>query len=93
MAEYIERKRARHELTLFFGYDTDVAEDCDSLLCMLPAANVAPVVHGEWSVKYPLRECGCCGEIYTELGGNDGKSWNYCPNCGAKMDGGTHETD
>lgn len=35
-----------------------------------------------------LQECQTCGEIYSMHGGNAGKSWNYCPNCGAKMDGG-----
>ena len=44
------------------------------------------VPHGRWKVRYPLRECQCCGEIYSELGGNGGKPWHYCPNCGAKMD-------
>lgn len=54
----------------------------------LPAADVAPVVHGRWMESGPLLECQSCGEIYSRLGGNAGKLWNYCPNCGAKMDGG-----
>lgn len=52
-----------------------------------PAADVAPVVHGRWRESGPLLECQYCGEIYSRLGGNAGKLWNYCPNCGAKMDG------
>lgn len=54
----------------------------------LPAADVAPVVHGRWRYCGFLQECQTCGEIYSMHGGNAGKSWNYCPNCGAKMDGG-----
>lgn len=61
----------------------------------LPAADVAPVVHGEWIMtlyttiskrgrvisnkKFACSECG-----YS----NGRKQTNYCPNCGAKMDGG-----
>lgn len=53
----------------------------------ISAADVAPVVHGQWRYSGPLLECQSCGEIYSRLGGNAGKLWNYCPNCGAKMDG------
>lgn len=52
-----------------------------------PAANVAPVRNGRWKKSGFLLECKYCGEIYSQLGGNAGKSWNYCPCCGAKMDG------
>lgn len=53
-----------------------------------PAADVAPVRPWRWKKSGSLLECQYCGEIYSQLGGNAGKSWNYCPNCGAKMDGG-----
>lgn len=51
----------------------------------LPTADVAEVVHGEW-VDNGIRDsmlskCSVCGfpcGAYT---------FNYCPNCGAKMDG------
>ena len=50
------------------------------------AADVAPVVRSRWRYCGFLQECQTCGEIYSMHGGNAGKSWNYCPNCGAKMD-------
>ena len=71
------------------------------LLRVAPAADVAPVVHGLWekepssfwrwtpsgavAVARTTYRCGLCGR------GTAVKS-NYCPNCGAKMDGGAdHE--
>ena len=65
----------------------------------IPAADVAPVVHGRWihsryedcSEQFELVKCSQCNHeayamaIYVHGG-------NYCPNCGAKMDGGAdHE--
>ena len=62
---------------------------------VIPAADVAPVVHGRWihsryedcSEQFELVKCSQCNhEAYAMAfyvrGGN------YCPNCGAKMDGG-----
>ena len=51
-----------------------------------PAADVAPVVHGEWLHKNGEMYCSVCGsealmdEVYYKS--------PYCPDCGAKMDGG-----
>ena len=50
-----------------------------------PAADVAPVVHGRW---IDAREyCGdyLCSNCEALYGTN---KFNYCPKCGAKMDGG-----
>ena len=56
-----------------------------------PAADVAPVVHAEWNEgEYPFcNVCMECGLVIdrTCIKNNSGKL-NYCPNCGAKMDGG-----
>ena len=49
-----------------------------------PAADVAPVVHSEWIYHMSYGVCKKCGYEY-EWKGTDAK--NYCPNCGAKMDG------
>ena len=57
----------------------------------MPAADVAPVVHGKWGdngiAGSMLVKCSVCG---FDCGAN---SFSYCPNCGArmrqaKMDGG-----
>ena len=61
----------------------------------LPAADVAPVVHGRW-VRHTMIpyfvDCSVCKDVYVdEEWLRDGK-WGYCPNCGAKMDGGDNAT-
>ena len=54
--------------------------------------DVAPVRHGRWIDAYPDIEpnpmfmYGICSECGFEQGIS--KYLNYCPNCGAKMDGG-----
>lgn len=52
----------------------------------LPAADVAKMVHGKWGdngiAGSILVKCSVCG---FDCGAN---SFSYCPNCGAKMDGG-----
>ena len=46
------------------------------------AADVQPVVHGEWRDTGSGQECSVCGEI--QYGYDTGRY--YCANCGAKMD-------
>lgn len=91
MAEYIERKALEKALTAAAASDQNKnRRTWAKAICVLhdlPAADVAPVVHGKWNVSGGLLECQNCGEIYSTLGGNEGKAWNYCPNCGARMDG------
>ena len=54
----------------------------------MPTADVAPVVHGRWieQEKYTfgvMYDCSICGDRILD----NGHPWNYCPNCGARMDG------
>ena len=51
------------------------------------SADVAPVRHGRWHKKGNETKCSLCKFIYY----SNRDIWNYCPNCGAKMDekGGT----
>lgn len=53
-------------------------------------ADVAEVRHGEWSMDYDcggyVLSCSLCDEHYW-IEREDEKKPNYCPNCGAKMDG------
>ena len=70
---------------------------CD-FIRMQKAADVSPVVHAQW-VEYevfPLAPsmngypCGNCGMHFSA---SSVPTLKYCPNCGAKMDGGNNETD
>ena len=53
----------------------------------IPAADVAPVVHGRWVDNgipgSMLSGCSVCGFTCGAY------SFFYCPNCGARMDGDT----
>lgn len=58
-----------------------------------PAADVQAVKHGKWKLCYEDwrmqiagDECSACGFQHY---GTCISHYHYCPNCGAKMDGGT----
>ena len=67
-----------------------------------PAADVQEIKHGKWiETQEPLgwcdidcAECSVCHEswIIDEDSSIDDYEcmWHYCPNCGAKMDGGNN---
>ena len=92
MAEYIDKQAFLDHMMGTSRY-FDVKFDVENF----PAADVAPVVHGRW-VKHTRMHgfvyCSVCKDVYLdEEWLRDGK-WGYCPNCGAKMDGGDgDETD
>lgn len=52
-----------------------------------PAVDAVPVVHGRWKLIFRGNyECSVCGCIPYYAGNIN--TLNYCPHCGAKMDGG-----
>lgn len=89
MAEYIERAAAVKVVLRERKPTNSVAQNrmlsiIQRDMLTMPAADVAPVVHGR---KIEDGDIGCfwlcslCGECLPY-------GANYCPNCGAKMDGG-----
>ena len=55
-----------------------------------PTVDAVEVVYGRWEPRKDVLgfvNCSVCHNcnIYDDWA--DGKKWNYCPNCGAKMDG------
>lgn len=58
----------------------------------MPAADVAPVVHEKWLLdrwpSWPHRECSRCKIMIPRTKEVPDQYWQYCPNCGARMDGG-----
>lgn len=86
MAEYIEREAAIAALPVAWDSAVDA-------LRYAPAADVAPVVHGRWIIQEDWMDtyytCSACKEDFVTADGTPSDNlWNYCPNCGAKMDGG-----
>lgn len=73
-------------------------EDFKRAIRTIPAGtiiDVAPVVHGRWEdstdewLGTDVYTCSKCRESYVLVEGTPKQNlWNYCPNCGAKMDGG-----
>lgn len=64
-----------------------------------PATDVAPVVHARWEPFRGVFQCSACGfgmfmdGVFFENGecthaNEQNFRLKYCPNCGAKMDGG-----
>lgn len=86
MAEYI-RKDVLTRVYMEKGKDKLRLATVINELEMLPAADVAPVVHGKWVYGEDVDiQCSVCGvDALTEGDYRQVKS-RYCPNCGAKMD-------
>ena len=86
MAEFIKREAVIDLITRRY----ENPEICTQEINSIPAADVAPVVHGRIvgsleDGRY-RRRFSCCGEDATMI-----TQWawpKYCPSCGAKIDGG-----
>ena len=87
MPEYIEREKVLSKAAPVEGCFSDMISAYDVI--MLPAADVAPVVHSRWA-HFGGDEWGCpvCGFVITTEGSWDKPTKTYCENCGTKMDGG-----
>ena len=88
MAEYIERETAVKAVMAAKWVDGSDGAMAMEIVASQAAADVATVVHGWWNAD---ETCSVCGEKSTE--GLDAVKWDYwlpdyCPHCGAKMDGG-----
>lgn len=74
------------ELSKGKPWDGHTSKDVRRLLS-IPAADVAPVRHGQWEPGNPI--CPVCGENkFKDLDADIWCDWlpDYCPNCGARMD-------
>lgn len=81
MAEYIEREAVNKAVKHALAKGLEPTQYID----IIPAADVAPVVHGKWDDSFDgiTPYCTACGRTHSCMR----RTPAYCPNCGAKMDG------
>ena len=103
MADYIKRSDVLEFSRIFDdklwetgGYRNCITEAVPvGAIRNIPSADVQPVVHGEWvdggvdgvgacGIEYRYNKCSVCGYEYSFP-----MKYKFCPNCGARMDGGT----
>lgn len=83
MAEYIEREAATRNAFRYLlpnGEKSPKVVFADAI-DKIPAADVEPVKRGKWVRGNWHIRCSECGEAYPFM------TPNYCPNCGARMEG------
>ena len=94
MAEYIKRDAIKARLEDLVDWCQDLRKPgLEQALAMLneePAADVAPVVHGVWVCVNKIDPISGyrCSKCRRRVGFD---LTPYCPNCGAKMDGGADD--
>lgn len=92
MAEYIRAVEAAEKVAGIFKVPM---ADLVDIFSEIPAADVAPVVHGRW--EYPPQTFNTLGQIrcpfcaWWSLDQSIDGIYKYCPHCGAKMDGGDND--
>ena len=81
MSDYIKREDAMKAIGNFLSREDDYFVDmAKGTIKLIPSADIAPVRHGRWEE---------CGKTWwcSKCGFETGLRWDYCPNCGARMDG------
>ena len=81
MARYIDAVNCADVISEKLNIPLD---DLVDICAEIPTADVAEVKQGKWIKKGNEKKCSVCDFIYYS--NND--EWSFCPNCGAKMDGG-----
>lgn len=91
MSDLIKREDAIREMQRFQGYigiDEDIEYRFRYALNNIPKVNAEPIIHANWLIvaeqpyfrkHFHKVYCSNCNMQGLE-------KWNYCPNCGARID-------
>ena len=85
MADYIKREDALQAQNKSMNLG-----ECRKRLERIPAADVREAVHARWKVTVKFDDCyyaDCPACRTTQVFYGNKELTNYCPNCGAMMDG------
>ena len=82
-------------------FSCDEVAEVRKFIEQAPTVDAVEVVHGKWIKTEVGSNCSACGLNVMSWSGNyDGYErekgiclMNYCPNCGAKMDGGNEDAE
>lgn len=100
MAEYIEREAAYEDFEKCNSENPKwTPSRVKALIARQKAEDVSQVRHGRWNesrpalrrvnrTNIPVVECSVCGIIFCDLINNHRFTYQFCPHCGARMDGG-----
>ena len=89
----IDAKALWHKIGYITGVCASPQSAFNNILAAIyfaPTVDAVEVEHGQWekaSEKMPIYRCSICRERNLFKNGDNVFS-NYCPSCGAKMDGG-----
>ena len=103
MTEYIEREAINEEIRKYYyknppnfsygeGFDRGL-DRAQRAILDAPAADVVPVRHGRWGTNSDRPDSLICSVCKCGFDMWKHDPHNYCPNCGAKMDGGDGNSD
>lgn len=91
MADYIDRDAVISEIerreALMVGDKRISVDAMKSFIKNRPSADVAPMVHGQWETNSDRPDSLICSVCKCGFDMWKHDPHNYCPNCGAKMDG------
>ena len=83
---YIHADKMADELSKVLWCNQEDKKQAVRMVKEFPTADVVEVRHGRWIDDETAYICSVCFH-----GSPSGAKWNYCPNCGAKMDGEQNE--
>ena len=64
------------------------SEEVELAIMDAPTVDAVEVVHARWIKRPYERICPVCKDRHSYYGWAE---WNFCKNCGAKMDGGNED--
>ena len=87
MVEYIEREALKNDIAN--STEPFNTRSVFRAINRQPAADVAPMVHGQWETNSDRPDSLICSVCKCGFDMWKHDPHNFCPNCGAKMDGGS----